>query len=47
MKLAILGTGPMAMELALYFHLEGAMVKMIGPQAPGGKIKRMAEKYPF
>ena len=43
MKLAILGTGPMAMELALYFHLEGAMVKMIGPQAPGGKIKRMAE----
>ena len=42
MKLAILGTGPMAMELALFFHNEGAMVKMIGPQNPGGKIQRLA-----
>ncbi len=42
MKLAILGTGPMAMELALFFHLEGAMVKMIGPQTPGGKLHKLA-----
>lgn len=42
MKLAILGTGPVAMELALFFHNEGAMVRMIGPQVPGGKIARLA-----
>ncbi len=42
MKLAILGTGPIAMEMALFFHNEGAMVKMIGPQIPGGKIQRLA-----
>lgn len=42
MKLAILGTGPIAMELALFFHIEGATVRMIGSQVPGGKIARLA-----
>ncbi len=43
MKLAVLGTGALALELSLFFHNEGAMVKMIGPQNPGGKIQRLAE----
>jgi hypothetical protein len=47
MKIAVIGSGPVALEAALDFYLEGAHVKVIGKRAPCSKLAFMATQAPF
>lgn len=46
MKIAVLGNGPVALEVALDFHLEGADVRVIGRRSPCSKIENLAQTVP-
>lgn len=46
MKIAVLGNGPVALEVALDFHLEGADVRVIGKNNPCSKLARLASLSP-
>ncbi|MCF8058772.1 MAG: hypothetical protein K9K67_05720 [Bacteriovoracaceae bacterium] len=45
MKIAVVGSGPVAFEVGLSFHLEGADVRVIGRQSPCSKLEMMANNF--
>ena len=45
MKIAVVGSGPVAFEVGLSFYLEGADVRIIGHQNPCSKLIMMAENF--
>lgn len=47
MKIAVIGSGPVAFEAALDFYLEGAEVKIIGKGRPLSKLHLFATTAPF
>ena len=46
MKVAICGSGPLAIEMALYLHDMGADVKLFHRDKLGGSIRKMASFLP-
>ena len=46
MKVAVLGSGPLAIEVACEFDQVGASVKLIGKNNPGGHLRYLAKVYP-
>lgn len=47
MKIAVIGSGPVAFEAALDFYLEGAEVKIIGKRRPLSKLHFFGTTSPF
>ena len=46
MKVAILGSGPLSIEMALYLHQLGAEVKMFCRERLGGAVRKMSSLMP-
>ncbi len=46
MKVAVLGSGPIAIEVATDLMSEGAAVKLIGKSHPGGHLLKIAQSLP-
>jgi len=46
MKVAVLGSGPLALEVSLDLQSVGASVKLIGKNLPGGHLLYLSEKLP-
>jgi thioredoxin reductase len=46
MKVAIIGSGPLAIEIAIYMDSLNSTVTLFGKNTPGGKIKQMLKYFP-
>jgi len=46
MKVAIIGSGPLAIEMALYLDSQNASVVLFMKESLGGKVREMASLYP-
>jgi len=46
MKVAILGSGPLSIEMALYLHQLGAQVKLFSRERLGGAVRKMSSILP-